>query len=109
MPFQLKTKILTLFGQFNLAVVLSAVIVVAGWSVVHRNDIERDQLNKRRDLRVQYLIDAYRRLESASDRTLSEDSVAKMESAMADIQLFGSPTQVSMTKKLVQTFAETRL
>jgi hypothetical protein len=80
---------------------IAGVIVVVGWYVVHQLTIKRDQANKRRDLRVQYLIKAYRRLEFAGNRPLTEEVAPELERAVADIQLFGTPKQV----ELVQTFA----
>jgi hypothetical protein len=65
--------------------------------------VRRDRLAKKRDLRIQYLIDAYRRLESAANRTSAEP--ADLESAVADIQLFGSPEQIVLVRKFSAQFA----
>ncbi len=37
-----------------------AIIVVVGWFVAHQFNVYRDRQNKRRDLRVNFLLDAYR-------------------------------------------------
>lgn len=58
----------------------------------------RDRQDKRRDLRVQFLLDAYRCLESASNReTKTGEQRLACESAVADIQLLGTPAQVAAT------------
>jgi hypothetical protein len=89
--------------NWNLLVPLlvTTVIAIIGWWIVHWFSMRRDRINKRRDLRVQYLIDAYRKLEYASNRPISPETAPDFEKAVADIQLFGSPRQV----KLAQDFA----
>jgi hypothetical protein len=68
-----------------------------GWYIAYRTTVRRDQLAKKRDLRIQYLIDAYRRLESAANRTNAQTQ--ELESAVADIQLFGSAEQITLVRK----------
>ena len=81
-------------------------VAIAGWMAVHRLSAARDRANKRRDLRVQYLIDAYRKLETAGNRTGSIVNYAgAFESAVADIQLFGSPEQVLLARTFALDFA----
>jgi len=41
-----------------LPLVVTAALAIAGWWAVHRLSMNRDQENKRRDLRVQYLLEA---------------------------------------------------
>ncbi len=83
----------------------TALVAIAGWYVVHRLSVKRDQTNKRRDLRVQYLIEAYRRLEFAGNRPLNEGVAQEFEKAVADIQLFGTPRQVELAKEFAVNFA----
>lgn len=77
-------------------VVISTVVIIVGWIVAHRLNVQRDSLAKRRDLRVQYLLDAYRRLEDAANRPIDALPQAKraFESAVADIQLLGTRAQI---------------
>ena len=80
---------------------VTTVVAIFGWLVAHRLSAARDRANKRRDLRVQYLIDAYRKLENAGNRnTNTSDYAAALELAVADIQLFGSPDQVKLATQL---------
>jgi hypothetical protein len=88
------------------AAAVAAAVVVVGWYVVHYFARRRDQANKRRDLRVQYLIEAYRRLEFASNRPLTEEVAPEFEKAIADIQLFGTPKQVELAQTFAVGFAE---
>jgi hypothetical protein len=89
-----------------LTVLIPTVVAVISWFVGSWLAARRDRANKRRDLRVQYLVDAYRRLEAASHRPLVPPYSSDLESAVADIQLFGSPIQVADAKKFALEMAE---
>lgn len=54
--------------ELSWSILISTGVVIAGWIVAHRLNLQRDTAAKRRDLRVQYLLDAYRRLEAAANR-----------------------------------------
>jgi len=86
----------------------SSIIIIWGWSFVHRKSAERDLANKRRELRVEYLIGAYRRLENVSNREGTIESFAEVEKALADIQLFGTATQVELARSFILLFVEKR-
>ena len=80
-------------------------VAIASWYVVHRLSIDRDQRIKRRDLRVQYLIEAYRRLESAAHRTDLSAFARDLESALTDVQLFGTGRQVQLAHEFAESMA----
>ena len=87
----------------------TTIIIVMGWYVAHRLSSTRDLANKRREPQVNYLIEAYRRLESASNRGPStNESFIEVEKAMADIQLFGTATQVKLVHDFCSEFVEKR-
>ncbi len=81
---------------------LLATIAVAtlGWWAVHYLTARRDLANERRKLRVSYLLEAYRRLESASNREDMGPHRSSFETAIADIQLLGSVHQVALARKI---------
>jgi len=55
----------------------------------------RESDNEKRKVRVGYLLDAYRRLEAAANREISNDELkTAFESAVADIQLLGTKQQI---------------
>ena len=64
----------------------------------------RDFINKKKEIRISYLIDAFRRIEDASQRRDS-DKLLQLESAIADIQLFGTKKQVELSRKFAAEFA----
>ena len=76
---------------------------ILGGLLVHFLAVSRDRANKRRDQRIGYLIEAYRCLESCSNRDLQFD-LKKVEPAVADIQLFGSTTQVKLVQEFIFEF-----
>ena len=85
---------------------IAALVVVIGWYVAHRFNMARDRANKRHDMIVQYLLEAYRRLEKAANREdKTEKQAVAFESAVADIQLLGSPDQITETVKYLKAHA----
>lgn len=87
-----------------LPLVITAIITILGWFAAHRLTSDRDRANKHRDIRLQYLIEAYRRLENAAGRHLPSepDYSQQLESAIADIQLFGNTSQVEKLQKIFE-------
>jgi hypothetical protein len=83
--------------------VIGVLIVIIGWFVVYFLSKRQDAINKRRDIRIQYLIDAWRLIEEASHR---EDSKLNknLEIAVADIQLFGSKKQIELMQQFINEF-----
>lgn len=88
--------------------VIAAAIIAIGWWVSHKQTIERDVINKRRDQTVHYLIEAYRGLECCASRSASDVSkyADRFENAIADIQLFGTKVQAQMAFDLCRAIAQ---
>ena len=89
-----------------ITLLIPTVVAVASWFVGSWLSVRRDLSSKRRDTRVDYLIEAYRRLESGSNRTPTPSSRAAIESAIADVQLFGSAKQVAAAQEFGRLMAE---
>lgn len=86
-----------------IAVAISAAIVITGWWVVHHLSAKRDRKAKLRDLRTEYLLATYRRLENASNRPVSSPEDARaIESAVADVFLMGNAEQIEAAKKFCE-------
>jgi hypothetical protein len=75
-----------LFAQLAGTIVVA---VLAGW-FGHYLSARRDVANERRKLRISYLLEAYTKLEGASNRDDLKSHWSQFESAIADIQLLGS-------------------
>lgn len=82
------------------AALIGAVIVAVGWLVTHRFEVERSRAAKRRELMIQYLIEAFRRLEYVSNRPMGPDMAPNFEKSIADIQLFGTAHQVELAQQV---------
>ncbi len=82
-----------------------AVVAFCGAWLAHGFSAERDLTNKRREQRINFLITAYRGIESAANRQDNSFTPA-FESAVADIQLFGTPSQVELVQSVIVEFAK---
>jgi hypothetical protein len=88
----------------ELGIAVAVLVAVGGW-------IANGVLTRRaarRQTRVEYLLSAYRRLEAASNRGMTAEHEAALESAISDIQLLGTPQQVDLAERLAREIAATR-
>ena len=70
-----------------------------GWYKVHELNLVRDREYKKREIRVEYLLEAYRKLERNMDRPgRHRDSrgTREFESAIGDIQFLGTVKQIEL-------------
>ncbi|HMN25510.1 MAG TPA: hypothetical protein PKE38_13485 [Ignavibacteriaceae bacterium] len=90
-----------------LKIVVTAITVVLGWIVGHYFTSTRDRRNKKRDLTIQHLINAYTVLTNEiTHRPKSINSDRALEKVISDIQLFGSIEQVEIAKSLAAEIAQ---
>lgn len=84
---------------------LTSVIIMIGWGVMHYFSQQRDVQNKKREIITGYLIEAYRNIEDGCGRgnQITDEQKRKMEKAIADIQVFGSKDQVKAAKQFTET------
>jgi len=87
--------------------IVTTIIAVTGWVVGHRLNAERDLHNKRVELRIKYLLEAYRKLEASVETDVSRENLDVLESAISDIQLLGTPAQVDKVLAWSSQFAKT--
>ena len=92
---------------FSQLVVTIVVAILGGW-MGHFFSARRDVTNERRKLRISYLLEAYRRLEGASNRDDPKKCWAQLESAIGDIQLLGSARQVLLARQFAVDMAKNR-
>lgn len=90
-----------------LPVIFGTLAVIVGWPVVHFFNLRREIAAEKRKLRVSYLLEAYRKLENSAHRPLHAGSehTQAIESAIADIQLLGTPQQVGLAQEFALGFA----
>ena len=84
-----------------MAIVIGVLVAVVGW-LVNEYFARR---SVRRNLRIEYLLSAYRRLENASNRHMNDAHETALEEAISDIQLLGSRPQVEMATAFARQFA----
>jgi hypothetical protein len=81
------------------AVGSTAALAVTGYVVTNR----LAQRDKRREVRVEYLLSAFRRLDACGNRFLDlhADYARQLEGALADIALLGTPKQVQLAHEVM--------
>ena len=85
---------------------VTAVVAISGWIVGHKLNSERNLHNKRVELRIKYLMEAYRKLEASVETEVSRENLDILESAISDIQLLGTPEQVDKVLVWSRRFSE---
>lgn len=92
---------MTLNLQLLFPLLITSIITMFGWFILHKLGQKRDLENKRKDLRISYLIEAWKKLEYASNRELSETQfIEHIENPIALIQLFGTHDQIIFAKRI---------
>jgi len=87
--------------------IVTVLIAILGWIFAGWLNSRRDTANKRRDLVVQHLVDAYKILtQEIGHRETSIESITKFENLLSEIQLFGSKKQVELARKLSNQTAQ---
>lgn len=83
-------------------------VALSGWLAVHRFSAWRDRINYKRKMQTDLLITAFQHLANSANRPFAPgaDHLKDMESALADIQLFGSKKQVKLVEDFASMFAE---
>lgn len=83
--------------EFIIKVVSTVVVAVIGWVVAHYFTSRRDMANKRREIQTQYLIDAYRKIDSAIEPAqYTRKWCESLQSSFSEIQLFGTKQQIEL-------------
>jgi len=84
-------------------ILITVVLAVFGWLIAHKLTSVRDLKNKKREIRINFLLDAYRKLE----RSIHKEKIGRdFEEAISDIQFLGTPPQVNMAKRIAADFAQ---
>jgi hypothetical protein len=91
-----------LFAQL----VVTSFAAAVGWWAAHALTSKRDVANERRKQRLAYLLEAYRKLESCAYPHDPTAIWAAFESAIADIQLLGTPKQVELAQAVARAVAD---
>ena len=88
---------------------VNTMLGVGGWYIVNNFNKSRDIENKKREIKIEYLIKAYRSIQENSGYPIMDVTQAtekdikrteNLEQAMTDIQLFGSIYQVRKAREV---------
>lgn len=85
----------------TVALVVGVLIAVGAWfanGILARRAV-------RRQMRIDYLMSAYRQLESASNRAMTVDHESAIEHAISEIQLLGTTRHVELADEFARQFA----
>ncbi len=77
-----------------IALIASVSIAVSGWVVAHWLSSRRELEQKKREIRVQYLREAYLKIANLCDRGEFPRDISDLQDALNDIQLFGEEKQI---------------
>jgi hypothetical protein len=92
--------------QFVIQSTITIAVAAIGWIIAHRLTSERDAINKRKEMRLKYLVDLYRKIERRLGGTIdSQDIADDISTAVADLQLFGDSNQVRSAREIAKSFA----
>jgi hypothetical protein len=83
-------------------------VALCGWLAVHRFSSWRDRINHKRKMQTDFLVTAFQHLANSANRPFAPgaEHLNDMESALADIQLFGSKKQVQLVENFATEFAK---
>lgn len=73
---------------------VTAAVTLIGWFATHQFNAWRDRENKRREQRIQYLIEVFRRLGKGAHHPNIFEIADDLQAAIIDIQLFGTEDQI---------------
>jgi hypothetical protein len=80
---------------------LAALVAIIGIGISHALTSRRELKAEKRKIRTNFMIEAYRKLENGSSRGSNQEKYSEQfHSAIADIQLLGSPAQVDCARKI---------
>lgn len=87
----------------ELKIIIPSVLIIVGWFAVNWLTSKREFNNKRREIRIQYLIETYRSIASAANRqeTITDSQKLKIEAAIEDIQLLGNEIQLKALNDMI--------
>jgi len=90
-----------------LKIITTIILAVLGWLVANYLTNRRNIVQRKKELTVKHLINAYRILTNEiSGRELNPERLRKLGDVLSDIQLFGSSEQIRIVKDLTNTVAK---
>lgn len=92
----------------DLTLTITVIVALLGWLLVHRLNSERDLRNKKREIVLSHLIEAYMVLTHELNREWTDERALIFESMVSRIQLFGTINSIEQLKQMIDQFTKTR-
>ena len=86
-------------------VIFSLLSAIIGGLVAHRLALLRQKFVTQNEIRIEFLIDAYRQIERNSNVPKGRYDASQLEAAIADIQLLGTKRQTELAQQFATNFA----
>lgn len=86
-----------------IGIIAGVIIAVSGWIITQY----QARRATRRNMRINYLLDAYRCIDRVGNRQMTAEDRRDLENAYSDIILLGSPAQVQLAETFARDFAST--
>ncbi|PIQ28789.1 MAG: hypothetical protein COW63_14575 [Bacteroidetes bacterium CG18_big_fil_WC_8_21_14_2_50_41_14] len=83
--------------------IISALVIALGWIVAYKLGSQKDLKNKKRDIRTQFLIEAYNKIASSSNRNTDDNEKKLFEGAIEQIQFLGTKEQIRLLNEGIET------
>src|ERR1700730_8658935 len=90
----------------SVPLIVTAAVAIFGWFAVHQLTTSRDRRNKRREMRLSMMLDAYRVLAGSAHRPFIGQAALDVERALESIQLLGTSRQIELAQRLIKEFAD---
>jgi hypothetical protein len=88
--------------MIELKYIVPVITAILGLIGGHFFSNKRESEKRRKEMRIEYLVDAFRKLERGSSPTANDYSDGDFESAISDIQLLGNGKQVLLAHKFCE-------
>ena len=90
--------------------IAALVISVLSIYINHSLSKKRDFTNKKKEIKISYLIEAWKDIEKVSNRKKGlNETIVKLEEAFAIIQLLGSKEQIEIAKNIAYSIAKDKV
>jgi hypothetical protein len=91
--------------SIDVGVVLTIIASALMFWLSSRNSAVSQKQEHRRRLAINHLVESYRKLEAACNRPQNSPQFKELESALANIQLFGSTQQIALAHEFMENFS----
>lgn len=91
----------------NNLIIIQCILTVIGWIVVYILALRQNTQIKKKEVTIKFLIQAWKMLEKASNRKDNRYN-ADIETAIADIQLFGTKRQIELAQRFAEEIARNK-